>query len=187
MFTSKPKAPYLDRRFNIIPLLVLLLAICCVGYAKTAYAAPVAVGSFATKFNPDNTPRVANLKLAVEAISGKVLAPGDVFSYNETVGPTTEARGYQKAEIIVKGQKKQGFGGGVCQVSSTLFNAAEKAGLEIIERHPHSKEVPYVARGKDAATSYGGIDLKFKNTRDYPVKVSASVMGNNVYVDIYRV
>ena len=187
MFTPKNQPSYLDKRFNIVPLLVLLLAICCVGYTKVTYAGPVAVGSFATKFNIDNTPRVTNLKLAAEAISGVTLAPGDTFSYNETVGPTTQARGYQKAEIIVKGQKKQGYGGGVCQVSSTLFNAAEKAGLEILERHPHSKQVPYVEKGKDAATSYGGIDLKFKNTLGYPVKVSASVMGSHVYVDIYKV
>lgn len=177
-----------QKSFNLLPLLILavVLALSITSYRQTVQAAPVAMGSFATKFNPDNTPRVTNLKLAAQAIAGVVIAPGDTFSYNETVGPTTQARGYQQAEIIVKGQKKQGFGGGVCQVSSTLFNAAEKAGLDIIERHPHSKEVPYVAKGKDAATSYGGIDLKFKNTKEHPVKISASVMGSHVYVDIYR-
>lgn len=147
---------------------------------------PISIGSFATKFNLENKPRVENLRLASQAISGVVLNPGDVFSYNATVGPTTEARGFKKAEIIVKGEKKQGFGGGVCQISSTLYNAALKAGMEIIERHPHSKEVPYVAKNKDAATSYGGIDLKFKNTKEHPVLISASVQGNNVFVDIYK-
>ncbi|MCL1924407.1 MAG: VanW family protein, partial [Defluviitaleaceae bacterium] len=103
------------------------------------------------------------------------------------VGPTTRERGFEKAKIIVNGEEKEGYGGGVCQISSTLYNAAKNAGLEIIERHPHSKEVAYIEKGKDAATSYGGVDLKFKNTLPYSVKIDSYIAGNAVYVQIVRI
>ena len=160
-------------------LLALALVVCAVGSVSAS-----TLGEFSTKFNEHNTPRVTNLKLASTAINETILKPGDVFSYNETVGPTTAARGYQKSKIIVKGKEKEGFGGGVCQISSTLFNAAKNAGLEIIERHPHSKEVVYIEKGKDAATSYGGIDLKFKNTLPHPVRIYSSIEGNTARVQI---
>lgn len=164
---------------KIASILVLMTFI-----ATTANAA--VMGEFNTKFNENNTPRVTNLKLASEAINSVILQPNEVFSYNAHVGPTTQARGFAKAKIIVDGQEKEGYGGGVCQISSTLYNAAKNAGLEIIERHPHSKEVAYVGKGKDAATSYGGVDLKFKNTLNHPIKIDSYISGNTVYVQIVR-
>ena len=160
-----------------------ILVVCFVAVLSVNVYAAV-LGEFSTKFNEHNHPRVTNLKLASSAIDSKTLAPGEVFSYNTAVGPTTAARGYQKSKIIVKGKEKEGFGGGVCQISSTSFNAAKNAGLEIIERHPHSKEVVYIEKGKDAATSYGGIDLKFKNTMPYPVTISSVIEGNTILVKI---
>lgn len=160
----------------------LVLAVATV--VTTVHAGGISLGEFTTKFNEANHPRVANLRLAASSVHGTVLKPGEVFSYNATVGPTTEARGYKKAKIIVEGQEKEGFGGGVCQISSTLYNAAKTAGLEIVERHAHSKEVVYVAKDKDAATSYGGIDLKFKNTKPFPVVLHTTLEGNTVIAKI---
>lgn len=176
------------KSYSLIKLVLGILIIVVLFFMShtLANASQISIGSFSTKFNIENKPRVQNLLLASRAISGIVIYPGEVFSYNETLGPTTEERGFRQAEIIVKGEKKQGFGGGVCQISSTLYNAALNAGLEIIERHPHSKEVLYVPLNQDAATSYGGIDLKFKNTKLYPIVITSSITENNVIVNIYR-
>ena len=151
---------------------------------NTAQSKPIA--EFSTKFNLANLPRVNNIKLASIALDQYIVQPGETFSFNEVVGPTTEDRGYQISKIIVKGKESKGYGGGVCQVSSTLFNAAQMAGLEIIERHPHSKEVPYVGKGKDAATSYGGADLKFVNTFDLPLKINTYIYENTINVHIIK-
>jgi len=127
------------------------------------------------------------MKLAAEAIDGVIIRPGEEFSFNETVGPMTRSRGFLLAKIFVRGKEKSGYGGGVCQISSTLFNAAEEAGLTVTERHAHSKKVGYVASGRDASTSYGGIDLKFRNDYDYPVYIEASVVKNTAKVSIVSV
>lgn len=145
------------------------------------------LGSYSTKFNLQNTPRVNNLKIATEAINGSVIKSGEIFSYNTAVGPTTQARGFQKSKIFVNGEEKEGYGGGVCQVSSTLYNAALSAGMEIIERHRHSKDVAYIAENKDAATSYGVIDFKFKNSLEHPVKIQSYIKENGLYIDILHI
>jgi vancomycin resistance protein YoaR len=88
--------------------------------------------------------------------------------------------------VFNQGKESKGYGGGVCQVSSTLFNTAEKAGLEIVERHRHSKRVYYVPKGKDAATSYGGVDFKFKNTLAYPIKINARADDEKVTVSVIK-
>ena len=144
------------------------------------------LGTFQTKYNTKNNSRVNNLQLASKTINDFVLQPNETFSYNKTVGPTTKARGYKEAKIIVKGFEKKGYGGGVCQISSTLFNAATEAGLKIVERHPHSKKVYYVAEGKDAATSQGSLDFKFKNTKDYPIQIKSTVEDGIVTVSIFE-
>ena len=167
---------------KITKLSLILFAILCTAIPALANGGTLA--TYSTKFNGDNHPRVNNIRVAAQSINGTTIAPGETFSYNETVGPTTEARGYQKAEIFVAGQKKKGFGGGVCQVSSTIYNAATAAGLEITERHAHSKDVAYVPDNKDAATSYGVIDLKFKNTKNHPITIRSYVEGNEVVVEI---
>jgi len=142
------------------------------------------LGEYTTKFSSGAKARNENIRLAADALKGKTIQPGEVFSYNNTVGPTTKKNGYKRARIFVSGKKSYGYGGGVCQVSSTLFNAAELAGMEIIERHNHSLPVEYVPRGKDAATSHGSVDLKFKNTLSYPVKIDTGVGENAVTIQI---
>ena len=142
------------------------------------------LGEYTTKFSAEPKARNENISHAAKTIDNTVIGPGETFSYNATVGPTTKNNGYKRARIFVRGKKAFGYGGGVCQVSSTLYNAAAAADMEIIERHSHSLPVEYVPKGKDAATSYGGIDLKFKNTRSYPVEIDTKVTENSVTVQI---
>nr|WP_295278467.1 VanW family protein [uncultured Blautia sp.] len=118
--------------------------------------------------------RIANLKLAVEACDGVELQPGQIFSYNDTLGPRTEERGYREATVIVGGEHAQDIGGGICQISTTLYMACLQADLAIIERHNHAARIDYVDDGLDAAVVWGGQDFRFQNNTSYPVKITAS-------------
>ena len=117
--------------------------------------------------------RITNLKLAVEACDGVELQPGQTFSYNDTLGPRTEERGYKEATVIVGGEHAQDIGGGICQVSTTLFMACLQADLSIVERHNHAARIDYVDDGLDAAVVYGSQDFRFQNNTSYPIKISA--------------
>ena len=146
------------------------------------------LGTFSTSFKPgDDNGRDTNIKLASDSINQCVVQPGEEFSFNTTVGPTTEKRGYQLAMIYVSGKKDEGYGGGVCQVSSTLYNAAANAGMKITERHDHSLPVLYVEAGKEAATSYGVKDFKFVNELDFPVKIECTVSDGEITASISTV
>ncbi|MFP3440966.1 VanW family protein, partial [Pantoea sp. SIMBA_133] len=116
-----------------------------------------------THFRKNNLERTSNIELAAEAINNTVVFPGETFSFNQTVGKRTKERGYLPAPIIVKGELSEGIGGGICQVSSTLFNAVDQAGVQIIERYSHSRSVPYVKPGRDATVSWYGPDFSFRN------------------------
>ncbi len=121
------------------------------------------VASFSTNYPVNNPDRTENLRKAAGCIDMKVLKPGEVFSFNSTVGPRTQDKGYKEALIIVENQYVPGVGGGVCQVSSTLYNIALLADLEIVERHRHQFVIPYLPPGRDATVVYGQADLRFKN------------------------
>lgn len=121
------------------------------------------IGSYSTEYDPGQTGRVTNIKLVSESISGSLLAPGQHFSMNETAGPYSRERGFQPAPVFRAGEVITGIGGGVCQNSSTLYNAVLLAGLEVTERHSHSLPVWYLPLGRDASVSYGVTDLKFVN------------------------
>ena len=144
------------------------------------------LATYTTKFNSNSKARTHNMKLSSIAIDNHVLNPGDVFSFNKVVGYAGPQQGYQKAVIFVEGKEEQAYGGGICQVSSTLYNAAMGAGLEIVERHPHSKAVGYVPKGKDAATSYNGVDLKFKNTHSFPVTINSYMSDSTFTTEILK-
>ena len=137
-------------------------------------------GHYKTSFNANERNRTINLKLAAAAINGQVIQPGKTFSFNKTVGPRTKERGYLDATIFVDGKKEQGLGGGICQVSSTLYNAVLNSKLKVVERHTHSLPVTYVPTGKDATVSYGYLDFRFQNNQKYPVKIQASVHKNTL-------
>lgn len=154
--------------------------------AKKKEQAPQLLSMHHTTFNANEDARNTNIALAAKSINGAVIKPGQVFSFNDTVGPTIERRGYKKGLIYADGEKSEGFGGGVCQVSSTLYVAALAANMTIIERHDHSLPVTYAKPGDDAATSYGVIDFRFKNETAYPVTIKAATKGNKVTVQLYR-
>lgn len=118
--------------------------------------------------------RITNLKLAVEACDGVELQPGEIFSYNDTLGPRTEERGYKEATVIVGGEHALDIGGGICQISTTLFMACLNADLEIVERHNHAARIDYVEDGLDAAVVWGNQDYRFQNNTSYPIKIAAA-------------
>lgn len=124
--------------------------------------------------------RWQNINLACKSCNNTIVWPGKVFSFNEVVGPRTPERGYAIAPVI----SGHDFGGGVCQASTTVYNAALKSGLPIIERHTHSQPVPYIARGRDAAVSYNAADMKFLNDRDHPIIVKAGLDKGKIYAYI---
>ena len=144
----------------------------------------VKIGSCTTTMTNDSN-RIHNIKLACAAISGTVLQPGETFSYNGVVGERTAARGYKEAGVIVNGQSDVGLGGGVCQVSSTLYNATVRADMEIVERRRHSYALSYLGPGEDATVDYGNIDFKFKNTSDMPVYLHMYTDGLKVIAEVY--
>jgi len=142
------------------------------------------LASHQTTFELSDEGRATNINKASSTINNHVVNSGETFSYNETVGPTIERRGYKEAVIFVEGEKEKGFGGGVCQVSTTLAIAADNAGMTITERHDHSRPVSYAQEGDEAATSYGGIDFKFKNEKPHPVIIHSKVEGGTITVTI---
>ena len=130
---------------------------------------------FTTKYNITNTDRSNNLELAAEKIDGTILSPNEVFSYNKIVGARTIDKGYTEAKIYSNGQVVDGIGGGICQISSTLYDTAIMANLNVTERHNHQFITSYLPAGKDATVVYGAKDLKFQNTRSYPIKIVSKV------------
>lgn len=150
-------------------------------------AFPYLVSSFSTKYDASNTDRSTNLKLSASKINGTVLMPGEEFSYNKTVGKRTVEAGYKDAKIYQNGAVVDGLGGGICQISSTLYNAVLLANLEVTERKNHSYTTSYVAAGRDATVVYGVKDFKFKNSRNYPIKIEATVNNGIAEFKIYGV
>lgn len=131
------------------------------------------MATFQTRFPASNVPRSSNIRLASSLLDGMVLMPGETFSFNETLGPRTTAKGYRVAGVFVNGRLDEGVGGGICQVSTTLYNAAALADLKIVQRSNHSLAVPYVPIGRDAAVSYPSLDLKFTNNQEFPVAIDS--------------
>jgi vancomycin resistance protein YoaR len=142
------------------------------------------IGSYKTTFNASVQGRSTNIALSANAINQIVLGPGDRFYYNLVVGERTVERGYQTAKEIVNGEFVDGIGGGICQTSSTLYNAVVNAGLEILEVHSHSRSVGYVPAGKDATVSWGGPDFKFMNNKDYPVMIKTIVNNGSIEIQV---
>lgn len=131
-----------------------------------------------TNASSSNSNRLTNIKLALASINGTLLQPGEEFSFNGTVGKRTSERGYKVATAYNAGEITEELGGGICQVSTTLFNAVVKSDLTVTERHNHSLPVSYVDKGKDAAVSWGAQDLQFINDSDEPVYIVAYLDGD---------
>lgn len=132
------------------------------------------LGTYTTSYSTSQKNRCTNIRLSATAISGKILQPGEVFSFNSVVGQRTTARGYKVAHVYSGGKVEEGVGGGICQVSSTLFNAALLSNMTITSRTCHGLPVGYLPAGRDATVSWGGPEFKFKNPYSFPVKITAS-------------
>ncbi len=143
------------------------------------------VSSFSTKFALSLPGRVHNIRLAASALDGMLIEPGGEFSFNAAVGETGEAQGYQPAPVIISGEFVEGVGGGVCQVSSTLYNAVLLAGLQVMERTGHSLAVGYVPPGRDAAVVYGWRDLRFLNNLGHGIWIRAFVKGDRLTIRLF--
>jgi len=142
------------------------------------------LSSYTTFFNANDVGRSSNVRLATSNINNSQLLPGEEFSYDITVGPRTPQAGFREANIFIGNRIETGFGGGICQPSSTLYAAILYANLQVVERHNHSLPVGYIRHGIDAAVARGVIDLRFVNSTDYPVKIVATSTANSVTIQL---
>ncbi|MCM3157856.1 VanW family protein [Bacillus subtilis] len=143
------------------------------------------LGQYVTYFNSSNKSRSHNISLSAKAIDNHVVFPNETFSFNQVVGMRTRNKGYKSAPIIVKGELSEGVGGGICQVSSTLFNAVDRAGLQIVQRYSHTRSVSYVPPGRDATVSWGGPDFRFQNQYNQPILIRAKRYGGSMIITLY--
>ena len=147
------------------------------------------LAQFSTKIYSTDSARQNNLEIKYKNLNGTVVKPNETFSFTKTIGPSTAAKGYEEADIYdSNGNKIKGYGGGNCQVSSTLYNAVQKvSSLEVVERHEHSNTVPYVKEGHDAAVAYGSVDFKFKNTNNFSIKILVETSKKYVVVKLMKI
>lgn len=143
------------------------------------------LATFKTNYNASNVDRSTNLAVAARNMNDTILLPGEIFSYNEAVGQRTYANGFKDAHIFSGGKVVDGLGGGICQISSTLYNAVLMSNLEIVERKNHMMYPEYVEPSFDATVVWGSIDFRFKNNRETPIKITASVKNGVATVTIY--
>lgn len=169
----------------IIPLKITVPEITTNKLGTEAF--PDLLSTFSTNYYVANVNRTKNLELSAGKINGTILAPGEVFSYNRVVGERTIAAGFKNAAIFENGKVVDGLGGGICQISSTLYNSVLLANLEIVSRTNHGYLTSYLKAGLDATVVYGAIDFQFKNNRNYPIKIVSSVNGGVARIDIYGV
>lgn len=150
-------------------------------------AFPDQLATFTTRFDVSDVDRSTNLRIACQKLNGKVVLTGETFSYNKTLGARTAAAGYKNGKIYSGGEVVDGIGGGICQISSTLYNSVLLANLQVVERRNHQFVTSYVGAGRDATVVYGVTDFKFKNTRKYPVRLVASAQNGIATVSIYGI
>lgn len=147
------------------------------------------LASFSTPIMYKDANRQHNMSLTCSKLNGTIVNEGQTFSFCDTVGKATAEAGYKEAEIFDKeGNIKKGYGGGNCQVSSTLYNVVlQIPSLKVIERHEHSRKVSYVESGKDAAVAYGSIDFRFKNENDFDIKIYSESTENSINLKIVKI
>ncbi len=150
-------------------------------------AFPNQLATFTTRYDVSDVDRSTNLQIACQKINGKVILAGETFSYNKALGPRTAAAGYRNGKIYSGGEVVDGIGGGICQISSTLYNTVLMSNLEIVERRNHQFVTSYVPAGRDATVVYGMTDFKFKNTRKYPVRIVATAKNGIATVSMYGI
>lgn len=145
------------------------------------------IASFTTKIYTKDSDRQNNLSIACSTLNNTTVDSGKTFSFSKTIGRATSGKGYKKADVFRNGDVIEALGGGLCQVSTTLYNAVLKVPeLKVTERHPHSNKVPYIKSGKDAAVSFGAQDFKFVNNTEKTIKIKASNTKNNVTIRLIK-
>lgn len=144
------------------------------------------LATFSTKIYDKSSARQNNINITCNTLNGTIIKANETFSFCNIVGQATSDKGYQKADIFDKyGNKKKGYGGGNCQISTTLYNCVLSIpSLNVTERHPHSNRVPYIEKGKDAAVAYGSYDFKFSNNSNRDIKIYVSSDATNVTATI---
>ncbi len=146
------------------------------------------IASFTTKIYTKDSNRQNNVSKACSALNNTTVNNGDTFSFSKTVGKATTSKGYKKADVFRNGKVIEALGGGLCQVSTTLYNAVLKIpNTKVTERHSHSNKVPYIKSGKDAAVSYGTYDFKFINNTGSTLKIKATNTTNNITIKINKI
>lgn len=176
----------MKKRILHVPIIFLIIFFIGIGKSYAASSEQL-LGFFETPLMDKSPNRVSNIKLAAEKIHQLMLKPGEIFSFNQIVGKRTKIRGFKEASIFENGKVIQGLGGGICQLSSTLYQAALSANLKVTEVHRHSMKVTYIAPGLDAAISWGTKDLKFLNSLDMPISILTEVTKDKVRTSIYKV
>jgi len=171
-----------SKKFDIIPLLVEIRTP-RIQFEQIKDMKEV-ISSFSTTFSTSNSDRSYNIKLACNRINNSILMPGEVFSMDTALGARTLNNGYREAPVIFKNELIPGIGGGVCQVTTTLYVAVLKSLMEVVERTPHSLTLAYVDPGQDATIVENSIDFKFRNSKDYPICIGAEVKGSSLNISI---
>lgn len=143
------------------------------------------ITTFGTNFAGSSEGRCTNIALAAKTINGTIVMPGQEFSFNNVVGNTTLDRGYKMAPVIIDNKLDSGIGGGICQASTTLYNAILRSNIKATERSHHTVPSHYISLGLDATVAYGVLDFKFKNTLPYPIYIQGYTKNNNVYFSVY--
>jgi len=143
------------------------------------------ISGFTTSFNSGDVNRSGNISLAARTINGTILFPGEIFSMNSALGPRSASAGYKDAPIIINGVLKPGLAGGICQATTTVYNAALMANLTIVERHQHTLKSAYVPASRDATISGSTLDMKFKNTTSAPIYIQAYTGTSTLTVNFY--
>ena len=145
------------------------------------------ISSYSTVIQDNSSGRLTNINITCSILNDTIIHSGETFSFNTIVGKPTIERGYQEASVIIEHKTEKGIGGGNCQVSSTLYNAVLAIpSLVVTERHEHGKTVSYVPKGKDAAVSYGSLDLKFRNDTGHDVKILATTDNQNITIKLIK-
>jgi vancomycin resistance protein VanW len=164
-----------------------LIALLAVGFAVALLARPpeVCLGAYTTSLAGRSKSQRHNSDLALMKLVGVVIKPGETFSFNKCVGSFSRDEGYRRAPVSYNGQLIDSWGGGVCQTSTTLYNAALVSGMDVVERNRHRFAPSYIPPGRDAAVAFSAIDLKLKNPHKYPVRILGSIEGDRLTIGIY--
>ncbi|MFV0519675.1 MAG: VanW family protein [Lachnospirales bacterium] len=173
------------KNYSFLILFLILLTV--MSFSFNVYGQSIKISEFSTPLGNSDYSRIYNINRANRTLSNTIVMPNQTFSFNSTIGNASIKNGYKASKVVVYDKLVDGEGGGVCQVSTTLFNAVDKGNFPIIERHSHTRDIPYIEDGRDATIAYGTKDFKFTNDRSYPIRIKSYTKDNNLLVEIYSI